>query len=238
MRRLHFRQFVVIALMSLCVTAGANATPADKDEINQVLADIGAGPAEVLKNRLITDQITVLDKTYRALAVAALPAPILTRRITEGKLFQRVETILNQVINLHGRNGKLELFLFQDDVPQALLWRGSVLALSDGLAAPLYDGELAGIFAHELGHSYFEDELAAARQAQDARAQRIVELKCDAVALVSLKLLAYDPTHFLRGLRRIQVIKQRKSLSSGIIQSHPELVVRAQFSERFIKSLG
>ena len=48
----------------------------------------------------------------------------------------------------------------------------------------LYDGELAGIFAHELGHSYFEDEMGAASRAKDTRAMRVVELKCDAVAIV------------------------------------------------------
>ena len=47
-----------------------------------------------------------------------------------------------------------------------MLWRGCVLVISDGLADPLYDGELAGIIAHELGHSYFEDEMAAAQARQ------------------------------------------------------------------------
>ena len=63
-------------------------------------------------------------------------------------------------------------------------------------------------------------------------------MKCDAVAILSLKLLNYEPALYLRGLQRIQVIIKRKSLSSGIFQSHPELVVRAQFSLRFIKSLS
>ena len=113
-----------------------------------------------------------------------------------------------------------------------------MLALSDGLADPLHDGELAGIFGHELGHSYFEDEMAAASRAKDARVMRIVELKCDAVAMVSLKLLDYNPALYLTGLQRIQVLGRRKSLSSGIFQSHPEPVVRALFSQRFIKSMG
>src|SRR5262249_35362912 len=175
---------------------------------------------------------------YRAQAVAALSASLHKRRITQGKLLGRVETIFRQTLRLHGRGGKIELFLFQDDVPSAKLWRGCVLALSDGLADPLYDGEMAGAIAHELGHAYFEDEMAAAQRANDARAMRVVELKCDGVAILSLKLLNYDPALYLRGLQRIQVIIQRKGRSSGIFQSHPELVARAQFSQRFIKSLG
>ena len=80
-----------------------------------------------------------------------------------------------------------------------------------------------------------EDEMAAAQRSQDTTKMRLIELKCDAVAIVSLKL---NPGLYLKGLQRIQVINKRQGRSSGILQSHPELVVRAQFAERLIKSLG
>ncbi len=110
--------------------------------------------------------------------------------------------------------------------------------ISDGLAEVLYEGELAGLFAHELGHSYFEDEMAAAQRNQDTRAMRLTELKCDGVAIVSLKLLGHNPALYLKGLQRIQTITKQKSLSSSVVQSHPAMVTRAQFSERLIKSLN
>jgi hypothetical protein len=56
---------------------------------------------------------------------------------------------------------------------------------------------------------------------------RVVELKCDAVALLSLKLLGRDPSLYLRGLQRIWTITRRKGLSSSIFRSHPEPVERA-----------
>jgi len=242
---------VVISLSLTLAVTGQSASSAslaggnevkpkakEADEIELALAATGAGSAAEMKSRLFTRNITVFNEEFRAQAVASLPASLHKRRITQSKLLSRVETIFYQTIQSHGRSGKLDLFLFQDDVPSAMLWRGCVLALSDGLADPLYDGELAGIIAHELGHSYFEDEMAAAQRAKDARAMRVVELKCDAVAILSLKLLSYDPALYLRGLQRIKAILKRKSLSSGIFQSHPALVARAQFSQRFIKSLG
>src|SRR5262245_30580507 len=241
------RLFSWVAVLSLSLTPAVtgqptqSASPASCNKVNEVeqaLAGVGAGSPAEMKSRLFTHSITVFNEEFRAQAVAALPASLHKRRITQGKLLSRVETVFSQTLQLHGRSGKLDLFLFQDDVPSAMLWRGCVLVLSDSLADPLYDGELAGAIAHELGHSYFEDEMAAAQRANDARAMRVVELKCDAVAILSLKLLNYDPTLYLRGLQRIQVIIKRKSLSSGIFQSHPELVARAQFSQRFIKSLG
>jgi Peptidase family M48 len=238
MRNRHFRQFVSMTLLSLCLASNVNAKSADQDEIEQALAAIGSGSAEELKSRLFTHSITVFNAEYRAQAVTALPAAVREERITQGKLLRRVEAVFQQVLELHGRGGKVELFIFQHDVPQAQLWRGCVLMISASLAEPLYDGELAAVIAHELGHSYFEDEMATAQRAKDARAMRVVELKCDAVAILSLKLLNYDPALYLRGLQRIQAIIKRKGRSSGIFQSHPELVARAQFSQRFIKSLG
>lgn len=247
MRSHAIRQFNWIVVLSLNLTLAVtgqpirSASPAGSNDVNEVdraLAATGAGSAEEIKSRLFTNRITVFNDEFRAQAVAALPASLQKQRIMQGKLLSRVEKVFHQTLELHGRSGKLDLFLFKDDVPSAVLWRGCVLVISDGLADPLYDSKLAGIFAHELGHSYFEDEMAAAQRAKDALAMRVVELKCDAVAILSLKLLNYDPAHYLKGLQRIQVINKRKSLSSGIFQSHPELFARAQFSQQFIKFLG
>ena len=229
--------FVLLALLSLCLPGVVNAGFAGKDEIEEVLAAIGTGSVSELKSRLFTDNITTFNAAFRAQAIAALPNSLGKDRIMQGKLLRRVEQVFNQVLALHGRNGKLELFLFHNDLPTALLWRGCVLVLSDGLADPLYDGELAAIIAHELGHSYVEDEMAAAQRAKDERALRLVELKCDAVAILSLQLMHYDPALFVRGLQRIQALNHRKGQLSGLVQSHPALVSRAQFAQRFIQSM-
>lgn len=217
-------------------TAGA-ARAHCEDEIELALAAVGSGSAEEMKSRLISERITVFDDSLRAHAVAALPASLRNQRIAQGKLLRRVEAIFNQVLRLHGRSGKLELFLYRNDLPSAMLWRGCVVAVSDGLAEPLFDDELAGVFAHELGHSYFEDEMADGRRAQNAFAMRVIELKCDGVAILSLKLLGRSPAGYARGLRRLQLITKRKGLSDVVFESHPTLVKRMKFSQRFIESL-
>jgi hypothetical protein len=206
MRRQHFRQFVLITLLSFCLAGSVNANAADKDEIEEVLAAIGSGSAEEMKRRLFTHEITFWNAEFRAQAITALPTAIRDQRLTQGKLLRRVETVFQQVLQLHGRSGKVELFLFQHDLPLAQLWRGCVLMLSASLAETLYDGELAGLIAHEIGHSYFEDEMAAAQRNQDARVMRLTELKCDGVALLSLKLLGHNLAYYLKGLQRIQVL--------------------------------
>ena len=226
----------IVAVSFSQATAGA-ARAHCEDEIELALAAIGSGPAEEMKSRLISERITVFDDSLRAQAVAALPASLRSQRITQGKLLDRVEAIFNRVLQLHGRSGKLVLFLYRDDLPSAMLWRGCVVAVSDGLAEPMYDDELAGVLAHELSHSYFEDEMAEGRRAQNAFAMRVVELKCDGVAILSLKLLGRNPAGYVRGLRRLQLITKRKGLSDAVFQSHPTLVARMKFSQRYIESL-
>lgn len=242
MRRPNFRQFVVITLMSLCWVVSVNAKPADKDEIEQALTAIigsnGSASAEEMKGRLFTYNITFVSAEFRAKAINELPAAIRVQRLTQGKLLRRVEPVFEQVLQLHERSGKVELFLFHHDLPLVQLWRGGVLMISDCLAEVLYGGELAGLFAHELGHSYFEDEMISAQRSKDARAMRLTELKCDGVAIVTLKLLGHNPAQYLKGLQKIQNINKQKGQSSGTFQSHPELVARALFSERLIKSMG
>ncbi len=226
-----------IILLSLSFPVVAKNT----DEVEAALTAIGAGSAVEIKSRLCTDSLTVFDGESRAQAIAALPAAIRESRAKSDKLRQRVATLYNQVLQLHGRtrtSQQPELFLFENEIPTAQIWRGCVLLISTSLAEALYDGEVAGILAHELSHAYFEDEMAAAQRDRDERAMRILELKCDGVAVVSLKLLDYKPTLYLSGLQRIQLLTKRLGRSSGILQSHPELSLRAQLSERLIKSLG
>jgi len=140
MRNHITRQFSWIVVLSLSLTlavtgqstssssldSGNEVKPKAKgtDEIEQALAAAGAGSAAEMKSRLFTHSITFFDAEFRAQAVAALPASLHKRRITQSKLLRRVETIFCQTLQLHERGGKLDLFLFQDDVPSAMLWRG------------------------------------------------------------------------------------------------------------------
>jgi len=122
---------------------------------------------------------------------------------------------------------------------------GCVLVISDSLAAPLYNEELAGIVAHELAHLYFMDDMAAAQRTKDERRMKVIELKCDAVAMLSLKLLGSDPTYYIRGMKRMVNLMHNDSFSGvryiaqsqSELKTHPSIVERAQFSQRFIRLL-
>ena len=125
------RQLAFLSLLSLCWSGIVNGKSSDKDEVEQALAAIGSGSAAELKSRIFTDHITFFDAEYRAQAIKALPTALRDQRITQGKLLRRVETVFQQALQLHGRGGKVELFLFHHDLPTVQLWRGSVLMISN-----------------------------------------------------------------------------------------------------------
>lgn len=240
---------LVGALAGLGFAQSSNASnqpkakePKAKDEIELALAALHASAAAEMKSRLFTTPLTVLNDAYRARALAALPVVMRQERLTQGPALRRAEMNLQRVLGLHERpeSAPVELFLLRDETAaQALLWHGCVLVLSAGLVNALSDAELRGIIAHELGHSYFMDEMTVARQARDCRTMKTVELKCDAVAILSLKLLGHDPALYLIGLRKMQAIMYRKGGSgSGFFPTHPEYGERALFFQRFIKSLS
>ncbi len=228
--------FTLILSLGIAVTVAAES-PAP-DIIDVALEDIGAGRAEDVRSRILNTPLTVLGSEFRTGALEALPGQVRRHKVTEGNLLRRVQRVVGPVLRLHGREGDIEVVLFRDRIPQAMLWRGCVLLLSDGLAEPLPDAELAGIVAHEVSHPYFMDEMAGAQRAKDEIRMRVVELKCDAAAVLTVKLLGLDPSSYLRGLKRMKEITRRMSLSGGQQQTHPQMHERAQFLERFARQLG
>jgi Zn-dependent protease with chaperone function len=147
---------------------------------------------------------------------------------------RRVERVIRPVLELHGHSDKIELFLYQDYFPSAMVWRGCVLVISDALADHLSDDELAGIVAHEMAHAYFMFETTMARKHRDGQARRIVELQCDAVAMLTLKLMGRDAADYVKALHRIRAITK----GHVRIDSHPSIGERVQFAQRFIKLLA
>lgn len=229
---------LLVITLSLIQAATQTAAASTKtDAVDAALRDVGTGSVEEMKKRMLSLPFTVRDGEYRRVAVEALPAPIRRSRITGGNLLRRVESRVEPVLRLHRREGRVELFLYQDKFPRGMLWRECVLVLSDSLVEPLEDVELIGVVAHELAHAYFMDELAEARKAKDNKATRAIELKCDAVAMMTLLLLGEDPVHYVRGLQRITVITKSKGYQT-MTGTHPQIAERESFARLFIRSIG
>ena len=229
------RKLALITLLSLLLTRTATAAPG---VVDLALQDVGTGSVAEMKSRIFSLPFTVYDaKDYRP-AIASLPQSIRESRISEGQLLRRVESIIRPVIELHHHTDKIELFLYRDEFARAMVWLGCVLVISDALADRLHDDELAGIVAHEMGHAYFMIETIKARKHGDHQAMKIVELECDAVAMLTLKLLGHDPADHWRGLRRVTNIDRTNGSNRIDSRDYPSIGERAQFAQRFIKLLA
>jgi len=234
------RTILLTAILSLVLMGVATALPAltKASEVDLALAVIGSGSAAEMSSRIFTTPVTVLGAEHRTRAVAALPEQIRTNRVTEGSLLRRVEAITRSILQLHNRGQDVELFLYRGDAPRGMLVNGCLLVLSDSLVRPLHDMELAGIIAHEMGHRYFMDEMRAALEADDERVIKAIELQCDAVAILTLKLIGYDPAIHISGLRKVETaIKAQGYLILLHGRSHPTTAERAQFARRLVKLL-
>jgi hypothetical protein len=229
------RKIVLITLLSLCVT---NNTIAAQNIVDLALQGIGAGSMAEMKNHIFSLPFRKYNAEDCRRAIATLPQSRRESRITGGRVLRKVQHITNPIIELHNRSNEVELFLYHDHFPVASVWMGCVLVISDALVDILSDDELAGTVAHEIAHAYFMVETNKAKERDNQQAMRIVELKCDAVAMLTLKLFGHDPADHLRGLRKVTNLTKLYSYSNPKnFSEHPTIKDRAEFAQRFIKLL-
>lgn len=227
-------QKILFALILFIVLA--NSSTAAPDIVKAALHGVAATSVAEMQHRIFNAPVYVYGAEHRQKAVATLPEGVRGGRITEGVFLRRVEKVARPVLRLHKREGEIELFLYRHKTPVAMVWRGYVLAISDSLAAALSDEELAGVVAHELAHAYFMDETVAAKRRGDEQGMKVVELKCDAVAMLTLKLMGTDPVKYVSGLQKLNgiTVVKRYNLNSWW---HPSISERKKFSRRFVELL-
>ena len=96
------------------------------------------------------------------------------------------ETVL-PVLRAYGRENYTKLVVYKSKNPYIALYRECVLLVSTAALGFLTPEEVRASIAHELAHELYGDELKAADQSNDINKQRIVEMKCDLMAVLALK---------------------------------------------------
>lgn len=133
--------------------------------------------------------------------------------ITDGPLVAALKRRLKPVLALHGREGKLEIIVYDDDVPETQSVPGAFIAFSTGLLdLARSDGELQGVAARELAREYFTLPSAYARYTEDHALARQQERNLDAVTVATLLELKLNPAEYKALLRRIY---ERTPLDAG-----------------------
>ena len=160
-----------------------------------------AGPEalepDVLLRRLRPAPLSV---AVRAAVVAALP-PEGELQPTEAESVKIAA--LEPVFDLHERNGLIVIKVI--DVGHAFvgLHAKAVLLLSRDALSLVSAPELQALAAHELGHEMFWEEYEAARVVGgDARMQEL-ELRCDGVAVTTLRGLGRGPRSLIDAVTKM-----------------------------------
>jgi hypothetical protein len=194
-RNRHFLFFAALALLGVLLTT---SRPALAQSRPRTVVKTDAAPVmKLFEGRSTTETLQALAAVRIPAFGAADRADILNstsphfRRsiITDGPLVASLKQRLKPVLALHGREGKLEIIVYDDDVPETQSVPGAFIAFSTGLLdLARSDGELQGVAARELAREYFTLPSAYARYTEDHALARQQERNLDAVNLFPARI--------------------------------------------------
>ncbi|MGI8543440.1 MAG: hypothetical protein ACR2MD_08160 [Aridibacter sp.] len=144
---------------------------------------------------------------------AAVAPQIADKLITSGKEFEKLNRAAKKVLKYHGLSNHCSLVAFELVVPTVFTYQLRSISFSSKALEILSEDEISALVAHEVGHLYLAKDLADARIKEDARAARIAELKCDAIALITLKELGIKPVKLISAVKKL--INARKKVGFG-----------------------
>jgi hypothetical protein len=183
-------------------------------------------PVEVLK-ALRPSPATL---AARQLALASLPpeGDVQPDRKEQVKL-----NALSPVLEFHERDRVFTIKLI--DVPQAYLdlHARTVLVISRRALKLLSAPELQAAVAHEIGHEYFSADYDRARAATDLASLQEIELRCDAVALLTGLALDLDAQDLGRAVTKLTRFNERVGATANAA-SYPTTEQRESFAWTFI----
>jgi Zn-dependent protease with chaperone function len=140
---------------------------------------------------------------------------------------------VQQVLIYHKRQDVFEAKVI--DLPEAgiVLHARSILLISRPALRLLSTGELQAVVAHEAGHEYFWTEFEHLRDGRDVGARQELELRCDAIAILTLLELHLDPAQLISAVRKITRFNERHG-ATMTARDYPTTAERAQFIRRIV----
>ena len=140
---------------------------------------------------------------------------------------------LRPVLELHERDRVFTIKVI--DAPQAYLGlhAGTVLVISRRALKLLSAPELQAAVAHEIGHEYFSADYNRAREAADLASLHEIELRCDAVAVLTGLALDLDTHDLGRAVKKLTRFNERVGATANAA-SYPTVEQRESFARALI----
>lgn len=140
---------------------------------------------------------------------------------------------LRPILAYHDR-AEIEVKMLRLGLAWAGMLEGAAVVVSEEAVDILTAEELEAVVAHELGHEYFAAEYEGARQGKDYDRVKEIELRCDAVAIITMKSLGVNPSSLLSGVSKLTQFNERRG-----VRNNPNLVTsfddRSGFCQAMIK---
>ena len=111
----------------------------------------------------------------------------------------------------------LNYICYESELPSTGFYNQSLLVVSSQTIQSLTDEEFLSVVGHELGHTFFTDEMSKAILQNDYETPKLIELKCDVIALALLK-------H--------NKIKSGETIFISALNKHTELLQNAKYNKK------
>lgn len=147
-----------------------------------------------------------LPAEMRAAVIQSLP-PEGALKPTAGE--QRKLAGIDAVLRLHDRTGAIEVKLIDTFQAAVALHARSVLLISRPALNLLTPKEVQALAAHEIGHDYFWDEYEQAVVRAEREFIRELELRCDGIAVLALRVLKVHPRALVGAIRKLGSFNSR-----------------------------
>lgn len=140
---------------------------------------------------------------------------------------------LRPILAYHDRAG-IEVKILRLGLAWAGMLEGAAVVISEEAVDLLTPEELQAVVAHELGHEYFPAEYEPARQSKQYESVKEVELRCDAVAVITMRRLRLNPGSLLSGVSKLTKFNETRGVktSPNLVSSLDE---RVSFCQAMIK---
>lgn len=113
------------------------------------------------------------------------------------------------------RESATEVKLLRLDLAWAGFLEGAAVLISPNALDLLTPAELQAVITHELAHEYFSGEYDVARAKKDYDTVKEIELRCDAVAIVTMSRLGLDRGALLSGVAKLTRFNERRGFPNS-----------------------
>jgi predicted Zn-dependent protease len=112
-------------------------------------------------------------------------------------------SLAEDVLAYHGRRGLISFTIIDVDPAFVGFHARAVILVSASALSVVDREEFAAIVAHELGHEYVWVDYERARQDGNHARIRELELRCDGIAVLTLRRLGLNPQRLISGLESL-----------------------------------